>query len=540
MSTLLVVGGRLWDGRPLPKSDAVLIEHGRIASVGDAAELAARAPSAQRIDALGATVTPGLCDAHVHLAPWARSLAQLDLHGARTRAETLARVRERIAAEAGATSPLIGRGWDESPWEALPDRASLDAVTGDRPVVLHRHDFHAMWVNSAALRAVRISRDTPDPAGGRIERLPDGEPDGLVRESVVRAFAALEEQAGPALDATLAATAATALHARGITWVHDFQRSAAEMRWSAALARSGGLRVLQHFGLEQFDALVAAGVSSGVGDEWFRVGSLKLFADGTLGSRTASMLAPYADVASVGMSMFEGDHLARIVDRAFRAGVSVTIHAIGDRAVRDSLDAIAAADGVARARLALPPRIEHAQLVDPADLERFAPLGVVASMQPQHAVTDWAVATRGWGDRIEHSYPWRALAERGVRLLFGSDAPVEPPEPWLGLHAALTRQRPDGSPEGGFVPAQRLGLDAALTGYTSAAAFAVGGLGPSADLSVGGTGDLVIWDRDLHRCAPDEVLTARPSVTVMSGRIVYQSTVSAARPDVRARHGAAP
>jgi len=538
MNDLLITGARVWDGSVLRDTDAVWIEDGRIRATGRAAALAAHASGAPRWDAAGATLTPALCDAHVHLAPWARALVQLDLRGARTRAEALDRVR--AAALAQPTGTLIGRGWDESHWEAPPDRHALDAVSGGRAVLLHRHDFHALWVSTAALRAAGISRETPDPAGGRHERDADGEPLGVAREHAVRAFHALEAEAEPPLDDALAEAAVAALHARGITAVHDFQRSAAEMRWSQRLAQRGRLRVVQHFGVEQLAGLESAGVTSGIGDAWFRIGALKLFADGTLGSRTAAMLAPYDDGAGAGLDLLPPAELTALVARAFAARLSVTVHAIGDRAVRRTLDAIEAAGEAARAALALPPRIEHAQLVDPTDLDRFAPLGVVASMQPQHAVTDWEAATRAWGARVSSSYPWQALLARGVPLAFGSDAPVEPPDPWLGLHACVTRQRPDGTPQGGFVPEQRVSLDAALVAYTRGSARAGGGSEAQGTLAPGAVGDVVVWDRDLHGASPDDLLTARPACTVLSGRIVYQSSGSGSRAGERARTGAAP
>lgn len=520
MSNLLVTGARIWDGAPLEGADAVLIERGRVAATGRAEALRARSPGVPELDAKGGTVTPGLCDAHLHLAPWARSLAQLDLRGSRTRAEALERVRQAAGRGEG---PLVGRGWDESVWEAPPELACLDEASQGRAVVLHRHDFHALWVSSAALRAAGITRATPDPVGGRFERGPSGEPNGLVRENAVAAFQALEEAAGPSVDTALADRAASALHARGITWVHDFQRSASELRWSQALAGRGGLRVLQHVGLDQLDGLIAAGLSSGTGDAWFRLGALKLFADGTLGSRTAAMLAPFEDTGGLGWTPQAADELAHRVRRAIEAGVSVAIHAIGDRAVRDALDAIASAPRAAREALAMPPRIEHAQLVDEMDLGRFAPLGVLSSMQPQHCVTDAEVAALAWGARSARAYAWSAFLDRGVALAFGSDAPVEPPEPWLGLHAAITRRRPEGTPAGGFGVSRCLTLDEALAAYTSGAAHASGCRGMLGTLAPGAEGDLVVWNRDLHRLSPDEVLTARPLHTVLAGGIVYQS-----------------
>ncbi len=522
---LLVTGARLWPAARWQGADAVFVRNGRISAVGRSRDLAAAVPRAPRIDAAGATVTPGLCDAHLHFVPWAQGRRQADLLGATTRAAALERVRAALAADP-APAPLVGRGWDAMGWEAPPDRAALDALAPDRPVLHHSHHFHSLWANGAALRAAGIGRATPDPEGGRFERDAAGEPTGIAREHAVRAFDALCAQAGPAPDSALLDEGASALHAAGITAVHDFQRNAGDMARMRALASRRRLRVLQHFGPEQMEALVAAGLGSGVGDAWFRVGALKLFADGALGSRTAALLEPYDDGHGLGIVMIPRDELVAIVSRAARLGCAAAVHAIGDRAVRHALDAFEAARGAGTPPL--PQRIEHAQLVHPDDLPRFAALGVRASMQPQHATSDAFAATAAWGGRCALSYPWRALAESGAMLAFGSDAPVEPPLPWLGLHAAVTRTRPDGTPAGGFVPAQRIDLDLALRAYTEGAAELAGQASRLGTLEPGAEADLVVWDRDLHAARPEALASARPAVTVLGGEIVYECVPSGA------------
>jgi predicted amidohydrolase YtcJ len=521
---LLVTGGRLWPAARWAGADAVFVRGGRISAIGRTRDLVAAVPGATRIDARGATVTPGLCDAHLHFVPWAQGRRQPDLLGAATRAEALARV-DRALGEMTGDAPLVGRGWDEMGWEARPDRTSLDALAAVRPVVLHSHDFHSVWANSAALRAAGVTRATVDPAGGCFERDGSGEPTGIVRENAVSVFAALEAQAGPEITAAVLDDAAAALHAAGITAVHDFQRNAADMARMRALAGRRRLRVLQHVGEEQLAQLSAAGLASGVGDAWFRVGALKLFADGALGSRTAALLEPYDDGHGLGMVTIPREELIAIVRRAAEAGFASAIHAIGDRAVRHALDAFEAARAAAPAP-PLPPRIEHVQLLHPDDLPRFAALGVAASMQPQHATSDAFAATAAWGARCALGYPWRSLHESGVLLAFGSDAPVEPPLAWLGLHAAVTRTRPDGTPPGGFVPEQRIGLDQALRAYTEGAASLAGLAGQLGTLEPGAEADLVVWDRNLHAVPPEVLPLARPAITVLGGEIVYVSPVS--------------
>lgn len=521
----LIVNGRVWrGGHGREPADAVAVADGRVLAVGRAADLeplAAR--GTERLDAGGATVTPGLVDAHLHLLAWARSRDEVGLGGAASRREALGRVADFLAAERG-PGPVSGRGWDANGWHEPPDRASLDAVSGERPVLLHSRDYHALWVNSAALRAAGVSRATPDPPGGRIERDAAGEPAGLVREHAVRLFAPLLAAAVRGPDTARLAAAVRWLHAQGVTAVHDFEDLEA-IRTLRGFQRDGAqprLRIVAHLPAEGLDAALGLGLVSGAGDDWFRYGALKLFADGTLGSRTAALLEPYEGSADAGMDLVPPAELARTAARAAAGGIAVAIHAIGDRAVRAALDAVAAA-AAAGPPPALPPRVEHAQLVDPADLPRFARLGAWASVQPTHCVSDIELAERGWGGRVERSYPWRALLDAGATLLFGSDAPVEPPRPAAWLHAAVTRQRADGTPAGGFTPHQCLGLDDALRAATAAAT----GGGPGGEGVVpGAPADLVVWDADLHRLPASLLYNARPACTLVGGEIVHRQAVA--------------
>ncbi len=527
---LLITGARVWsDGRVEERADAVAVAQGRVVAVGRAADLAEILPrDTRRIEARGATVTPGMVDAHLHLVAWARSLGEIALGGAATRREALERVATFLAARPGA-GPVIGRGWDSSAWTEVPDRACLDAVAGARPVLLHSKDFHALWVNGAALRAAGVGRATPDPEGGRIERDAAGEPTGIVREHAVRLFANLAEPAGGEADLARLEGAVRRLHERGVTMVHDFE-GAAEWRLLRAYTRASDrppLRVVAHLAHERLEAALALGLESGVGDDWFRVGALKLFADGTLGSRTAALLEPYEGSADAGMDLVPPAELAHAVRRAAEGGLSVAIHAIGDRAVRSALDAIEGA-AAPLARAALPPRIEHVQLLHPDDVPRFRRLGAWASLQPSHCVADIELATRGWGARIARSYPWRTLLAAGVPLAFGSDAPVEPPDPALGLHAAVTRQRPDGTPAGGFVPGERIGFDHALTAWTRGGAMLASAGERLGRIAAGCRADLVVWDRDLHAEPASMLHEARATCTLCAGEIVHEDAAPGA------------
>jgi predicted amidohydrolase YtcJ len=524
---LLITNARVWtDGRVDERADAIAVAGGRVLAVGREAELEPLLRSnTGRLDAAGATVTPGLVDSHLHLLAWARSLDEVALAGVVSRREALARIAAFLAAEPGG-GPVTGRGWDACDWSEAPERASLDAVSGGRPVLLHSKDYHALWVNSAALRDAGVDRDTPDPPGGRIERDGTGEPTGIVREHAVRFFAGLEAGAVRGSDLERLARATQRLHRHGVTMVHDFEGVEA-LRLLRTLTRGPGppsLRVVAHLPHAGLEAALALGLESGAGDDRFRYGAVKLFADGTLGSRTAALLDPYEGGTETGMDLMSPAELARAVAQAATGGLSVAIHAIGDRAVRSALDAIEASAQVL-ARLALSPRIEHVQLLDPADRPRFARLGVWASLQPSHCVADLEIAGRGWGARVERSYPWRSLLEAGASVAFGSDAPVEVPIPALGLHAALTRQRVDGTPAGGFTPGERIGLDPALRAYTSGGAALAGRSAGLGRIAPGCAADLVVWDADLHRLPASLLHEARPACTLLAGEVVFPGSL---------------
>jgi predicted amidohydrolase YtcJ len=520
---LMIVDARPWsDGGTLPEADALAIGGGRIIAIGRSAAITPLSgPETLTLDARGATVTPAFTDAHIHLVAWARSRGALQLFDCDTRAGALARVAAYVATRPGPTA-VVGRGWDANVWSEAPHRAALDRVTGDRPVLLHSKDFHSLWVNSATLALAGVTRSTPDPPGGRFERDADGEPNGIVREHAVRMFAPLAPVAGYESDLERVRDAVVALHAEGVTAVHDFE-GGDEHRVLRALTRGGGpqVRVLMHLPHAGLDHALAIGLASGTGDDLFRVGSLKLFADGTLGSQTAALLEPYEGGADLGLELIPPAELAALVARATAGGLATAIHAIGDRAVRSALDAFASS-GAGLHGPALPPRIEHVQLLHPNDLPRFAALGVAASMQPLHCTSDIDNAGRHWGGRVERSYPWRGLLEGGARLAFGSDAPVEPPATAAGLHSAVTRQRPDGTPVDGFTPSQRLTLDQALAAYTEGPARLAGTWPRLGRIAVGATADLAIWSDDLHRLPHAALARARVMATVMEGAVVFR------------------
>jgi predicted amidohydrolase YtcJ len=509
-----------------PTAEAMAFHEGRLLAVGASGEVLAQFPDAERIAAGGRTVVPGLIDAHAHLMGLGQSLLQADLVGARSVEEAVARL---AAFEEGLPDGawLQGRGWDQNEWPGadFPTAADLDAAFPNRRVYLTRVDGHAAWVNTAAMRAVGGLDDAADPAGGRILRDASGAPTGVL----VDAAMALVRDAIPAPsteEARLALQRALAETARfGLTGIHDAGISLAHIRlYEEAIAgRHFPIRVYGMIGGPgaTLDHFCEHGPLEHASDR-LTVRSIKLYSDGALGSRGAALLEEYADEpGNEGLLLFTPDEYEAVVQRAAGCGLQVNTHAIGDRGVRlvlDTYESIIAASGQAGARH----RVEHAQVVAPEDFPRFAELGVIASVQPIHATSDmgWAEARVG-EDRIRGAYAWRTLVESGARLALGSDFPVEPVNPLLGFHAAVTRQDASGEPPDGWFPDQVLTREEALRGFTLDAAFAgfmedtVGSLEP------GKRADFVILDRDIMSIPTDEILRTRVVATYLDGAAVF-------------------
>ncbi len=519
MATLFV-NGRIHTLDPRnPLAEAVACSGGRVLAVGTAAQVRAYAQDGahDEFDLQGHTVVPGFVDAHIHLRSLGAALNQVDLGGAASLAECVERVRA-FAERAGARGWIVGRGWNQNDWSDAPwpDRRALDAVTGGRPAALGSKDGHLLWVNSAALAAAGITATSPDPEGGAISRDEHGEPTGLLKENATRAiYAAMPAPSEHEVEADLLRAAEHAL-ALGVTAVGNFEgpevlRALGRLRVGERLR----LRVVQHISHDALEATIAAGVTSGLGDEWLRVGALKLFADGTLGSQTALMLEPYEGAAgNRGIRTLALAVMEESASRAAAVGIATAIHAIGDRANRDALGVLA---GLPRVP-ALPHRVEHAQLLHPDDLATFARAGIVASMQPIHAVGDRDTADAYWGDRCATAYAWRSLEATGAALAFGSDAPVESCDPLQGLFAAVERHaRDDG--RAGWRTEQALDLPAALRAYTIVAASA-GGMGHLCGmLRPGYTADMAVLSQPIFD-GPAALEGARVVATILSGVVV--------------------
>lgn len=555
-----------------PRVEAVGVIDGRIAAAGSVPEVDAALPTgAPRINVGSRMVLPGFTDSHIHYGYLVRKWNAVDLDDCSSLAEALGRVEKYAQAPEYIDVPWIdGHGWAARQWEEPPTARALDSVVRDRPVALTGKDGHSLWVNSAALAAAGIDQDTPNPPGGVIEKHPDtGMPTGVLYENAMK----LVQNVLPPMDVDTLATAMEAnlwrLHAQGITAVHcpelvvDFQ--AYQRLWARGELT---LRVTYMPLFVELDRLIGMGMQSGFGDECLRLGQLKIFCDGTLGSRTAAMLAPFeGEPDNIGVIVCGGDQLKQLVGRAAEHRIAVAIHALGDRAVREALDAVEHARAL-EARHGVPflrHRIEHAQLVDRADMARFGRLGVVASMQPAHCPADKANALRFWGARVANSSPFRSLADSGAVLAFGSDAPFGLDltdasfSVLAGVYAALTRRwavpgagkgtesgtdgsvrradvagvRNEAADGGGgrvgaaadpeYAPNEVVRLHEALAAYTTGAAYVGGEDQWRGSLRPGYCADMVVLEEDLFKVSVGDIPHIPVVATIVAGRPVFGS-----------------
>ena len=519
---------------------ALLVERGLITAAGSRAELQPLCtPATTHVDLEDAFCMPGFNDAHLHLGEGARLRREVDLRGTRSLADMLSRIEAAAnasPAEEAADAWLSGGGWDESLWpEArLPSRHDLDRVTGNRPAVFARCDVHISIANSAALRLAGVTRDTPAPPASAIDRDPasdpSGEPTGILRERAARDL--VERHLPPATLAVRAHHLLAILHeaaAHGITSVQDYS-VAEDFAALGLLHREGAaelpVRISEWLPFDLPIADLQALRASAPQDRFLRTTMLKAFLDGSLGSRTAALLAPYSDADSTGLPLYEPETLTTLALERAAAGFQLGFHAIGDRAFRMALDTFAA---VAHAGTtpSLPFRIEHAQLAFPGAFRQAHDLGVLASMQPSHLLSDlpWVAARLGPA-RSALSYAWRSMRNAGVPLAFGTDFPVEPISPFRGLYAAVTRQSETGSLPP-FYPEQTIRMAEALHAYTAAAAYAEGSDSWKGLLRPGYVADFIALDRDLLApellSHPERILDTRVLRTVLNGQVIFHA-----------------
>jgi predicted amidohydrolase YtcJ len=526
----LVVFGRVWTGNPgQPWAGGVALRGDTVLAVGDSTNVARYAgKETEVLTAAGAMVVPGFMDAHTHFLDGGFQLVSLDLRTADSPQELIARVKA-FAAERKAGEWIYGGDWDHERWPGspLPTKAWIDSVTPDNPVFVTRLDGHMALANSAALRAAGVTRATRDVPGGVIVRDPrTGDPTGILKDNAERlVYGAMPDPTEAQQDAALARALAFA-GSKGVTAVNFMSAPTA---WLGAFqrARAAGtltVRTKMFFPLDQWRWVADTVARAGAGDDWLRIDGVKGYMDGSLGSTTALLFAPYLDAPTTrGLLTTPVDSMRRWVQAADSAGLQVAVHAIGDRAnalLLDVYDSVAATHGPRDRRF----RIEHAQHLRPEDITRIVRTHVIPSMQPAHIIDDgrWA-AKRIDSTLLATTYAFRDLIDQGAHLGFGSDWTVAPLDPLIGIYAAVTRRTADDKNPGGWFPAQKVTVEEALRAYTTENAYGVFAEGRRGALTPGARADLVLLDRDLTTIPPTDIPNTRVLATVAGGRVVYRA-----------------
>lgn len=527
---LVIVNAKAWTVDPIvPRAEAIAISGDRIAAVGSGDEIRSWiGPHTHTIDAHGKTVMPGFVDAHVHFSDGGFSLSSVKLKDAATPHEFTRRIGE-FAKTLPKGEWILEGNWDNQKWGGeLPARAWIDTVTPDNPVFVERYDGHMSLANSLAVKLARVTKDTPEPAGGEIVRDAQGEPTGIFKDSAQDLiYRAIPDPTNDQLDRAVSAALAEARRF-GVTSLDDIS-SFADVRSYQRLFARGQLtaRIYCITPMPQWQRLADAGILQGFGNDWVRMGAVKGFADGSLGSETAYFFDGYTDNPSyIGLMnemMYPLGHMDEMALGSDRAGLQLVIHAIGDRAIAEILgiyDKLEREDGQRDRRL----RIEHAQHMRPQDFAEFARLHVIASMQPYHAIDDgrWAEKLIGH-QRAETSYAWRSMLDHSVKLAFGTDWTVAPLNPLLGLYAAVTRATLDGKNPGGWIPNEKITLPQAIEAYTMGSAYAEFSEKQKGSLTPGKLADVVVLDQDLFAIPAERIKDVNVLYTIAGGKIVYSS-----------------
>jgi predicted amidohydrolase YtcJ len=519
-----------------PRAEAVVAEDGRITFVGSSDEALKRAPAgAQRIDLKGRTVLPGLTDAHAHLSGIGFRELEFDLEGTTSLADLQARLKARSAQ----TKPgdwLTGRGWIESRWTpaVFPTRQALDAVVADRAVVLERADGHSLIANSLALKRAGIDRNTPDPSGGKIIKdAATGEPTGLLVDD---AMELLNKLIPPHTEAEIAKAVETGAHRSerlGWTQLQIAGNSWQEMAAICRLQRAGRIKLRLYDAINgpgaEAERLIKQGARIDDCGGRLTVRGIKVYIDGALGSRGAALLEPYSDSPSnTGLLVNSEQTLYPLLTQALKRGIQIETHAIGDRGNRIMLDLYEKAFNAVppKDRLVAEPRwrIEHAQVISPADIPRFAKLQVIASMQPSHAISDMFFAPQRLGPkRVTGAYAWRSLLDSGAVIAAGSDAPVEKGDPRVEFYAAVTRRSIDGVANDDWHLEQRVSREEALRMMTRAPAFAAFQENERGSIEVGKQADFSVFSADFMTIPEPQILKANAVLTVIGGEVVYSA-----------------
>jgi len=510
-----------------PTASALLIDRERILAVGDAADLLAQYPNAEKQDMHGLVIVPGLTDAHLHIKHYSLALRKIDCE-VDTKEECLRRVQERTQ-KAKPGEWILGHGWNQNVWpKGWPTASELDAIAPNNPVYLTAKSLHAAWANTKALQMANISTSTHDPQNGQIQRDSHGNATGVLLETAMELVGDVIPESSIAEIAPAIEKAQSILWKLGLTGIHDFDRRDSFMALQTLHAQKKlKLRVLKNIPVELLYEAHALGLRGGFGDDMLRIGNVKVFMDGALGPHTAAMFQPYiGEDENRGILNMDGEELFEHGRKAAQVGLGMTVHAIGDRANHEVLNAYEQLRNYESENHfpALRHRIEHVQVIHPDDAPRLAQLQVVASMQPIHATSDMLMADKYWGERSRLAYAMKTQLDFGAPLALGSDAPVESPNPFWGLHAAVTRQRADGSPSAdGWYPEQKLTIAEAFAGYTTGAAYAAYMEDRLGKLAPNYLADLIVLEKDPFTCNPNDLLLLESSATMLNGEWVYTS-----------------
>ncbi len=513
-------------------ADALAIRQGRIVALGSSIEILRLAGiSTERIDLGGRLIVPGFIDSHIHFYEWALKRRDLQLEDIQSLEELLARI-EATAQNLAPGQWIMGQGWNETEWKIpqQPDRQSLDKVAPDHPVLLWRCDLHLAVANSAALLLAGIDSSTPDPAAGKIERDAAGNPTGLLRELAINLVR--QAIAVPATDQIIAdfKDGIAALHRLGITSIDDVRLmndadGARSFHCFQTLEQANllDLRCWMSLPGHQLDDIIALGLRSGFGSDSLQIGHVKFFSDGGMGARTAWMIDPYLD-ADRGMPLMDMELLAKDIKKADQAGLSVMVHAIGDRANRELINIFENLESQRSNNSAPPPfhhRIEHVQMIRPEDMERLSKLNLALCVSPVNMILDINLIDNVVGEKGKWTYAFRQLVDTGAPVMFSSDCPVCNPDPLPAIHAAVTRQRFDGTPKKGWHPDSRISVAEALNAYTStpAAAHNATDMGTIAQ---GNRADLAVLSHNILSHPPSTITETKVEMTLFDGRIVHR------------------
>lgn len=535
MSTIIYLNGTIYTmdaAQPRARALAIDTLNGRILAVGENDEVRRiGGRDTELVDLGGKTVLPGFIDAHIHLLSTAYRAHYIDAEAC-TSEEAVAELVRQRAAQTPPGQWIQGGRWYKSSWpgQRFPTKASLDAAAPDHPVALWSKDGHLLWANSVALQRAGITAQTPDPANGAILRDESGEPTGVLQEEEATDLVyKIIDKSDPVLTRHLVLRVLQALSRAGVTTIHNIEgRDALTLLQQLRDEGRLNVRVQMILPRHTLPELRTLGLRAGFGDDMLRLAGIKIFADGTLGSQTAAMLDGFeGNPENRGILAIPEATMMETVGTAAEMGLSIAIHAIGDRAVRVALNSIERAQqrlsdaNLQQTMARLRYRVEHAQLVAPQDLERMRRLGVVASVQPFHAVADRDLAERYWGRRYKRAYAYRTMQEMGIPLALGSDSPVETFDPLRILYAAIQRNNPATPERGPWLPEQALPITQALWGYTLGAAYAGGEENDKGSLTVGKLGDAVVLREDLLTIEPEKLRENGVSATIVGGKVVY-------------------